>query len=302
MSAILELKRSLIPPPVDPVEVYLSGLAVSGKRSMRSHLMKIAGILGYSITEEVQWHKLTYAQTMAVREALIAEGLAPTSIRTILAALKGVLWACYKQGMMSREQYDRILVKAPRGERLKRGRDVPAEERQAMLAACNNGQPHRRARDRALFLILSETGMRRDELCGLTLESIQDGCFVLTGKGNKEREIPIKDTVLAAIEEWLEVRGREPGYLICEVDRWDNIVPCRLTGSAIAGVISRLASEAGIAPVSPHDLRRTMVGRMKAAGVDDRTGAMLLGHSKLDTYNQYDRRPLKDMREAIERI
>jgi integrase len=303
MSAILELYRPLTQAPeVSPMAVYLSGLAPTGRRSTLCHLNKVARILGYNEAQEVQWHTIQFHDIQKVVSTMRTEGLSPLTMRCVLGAIRGVLWVCYKENLLTREEYDRLEVKIPRGKRLVRGRHIPEEERLALLAACDRGTLLRRARDRALLLLLSETGIRREELCALTMENIEDNALTFIGKGNKQRWIPLNSVARDAMAAWLALRGNIPGAILLAIDRWDNVSEGNLDGSAVAKIINRLVKDAGTPPLTPHDFRRTFRDRLETAGIAPTTGMQVMGHSDRRTYDSYSRQPLEDMRLAVERI
>ena len=64
----------------------------------------------------------------------------------------------------------------------------------------------------------------------------------------------------------------------------------RLTAQAILYILSERGEQAGLAPFSPHDLRRTMISDLLDAGADLSAAQQLAGHSNPSTTAQYDRR------------
>ena len=150
-------------------------------------------------------------------------------------------------------------------------------------------------RDRAALALMARAGLRRAELVGLDLEDFRDGLasgtLIVRGKGSKERLVPLTNGVLDAVQDWIRVRGKEPGALLLPVRRGGSIAwGGRLTTSAVWKRLREIARSAGIGDVSPHDLRRTACTALLDAGVDLGTAGKMLGHASVETTKRYDRR------------
>jgi integrase len=70
----------------------------------------------------------------------------------------------------------------------------------------------------------------------------------------------------------------------------DGLVVRRLAAQAVTVVCAARAREAGIAPVTPHDMRRTFISGLLDAGADIATVQRLAGHEDPATTSRYDRR------------
>jgi site-specific recombinase XerD len=111
------------------------------------------------------------------------------------------------------------------------------------------------------------------------------------GKRNKQRLVPVLGGVAEALADWLVRRGRAAGPLFVRIRRGDHIViPFkRLSTQAVYNLLQRRAKEAGVAELSPHDLRRSFVSDLLDAGADIATVQKLAGHASVTTA-RYDRR------------
>ncbi len=101
-----------------PVAVYLAGLSPSSRRTMMGALEAIARLgMGERATAwDMPWHRLRLPHTPALRSAL-ADGYAHTTANRMLSALRGVLKAAWKLGLMSGEEYQKATsVASVRGE------------------------------------------------------------------------------------------------------------------------------------------------------------------------------------------
>ena len=156
-------------------------------------------------------------------------------------------------------------------------------------------------RDRALLLILYNTGARVQEVVDIDLGDLRLDpvpVVVLKGKGGKQRTCPLWPRTVDAIQAWLVERGTAGEALFL------NAHGRRLSRSGIAYILQRLAAGAGIRPqhaprVSPHVIRHTTAMHLLQSGVDITTIAAWLGHSQLNTTHGYVEINLRMKQEAL---
>ncbi|MGJ9404006.1 site-specific tyrosine recombinase XerD [Arthrobacter sp. KK5.5] len=151
-------------------------------------------------------------------------------------------------------------------------------------------------RDRALLEFLYATGARISEAVGLDVDDLHlerpsDGPAVvrLTGKGSKERVVPLGSYALSALEAYL-VRGRPalvakgkgtPALFL-------NARGGRLSRQSAWTALKAAAERAGIAKtVSPHTLRHSFATHLLEGGADVRVVQELLGHASVTTTQVY---------------
>jgi integrase len=103
-----------------------------------------------------------------------------------------------------------------------------------------------------------------------------------------------------ALGDWIRVRGGDPGPLFCRVNKGGRITMRRMTDQAVLHILHRRATEAGVSPFSPHDLRRSFISDLLDAGADISTAQQLAGHSNVQTTARYDRRGEATKRKAAE--
>lgn len=273
-----------------PVGVYLAGLSASSRRTMTTALDTIARILTgdeESSAWEVPWHRLRFQHTQAIRSVL-QEKYAHTTANRMLSALRGVLRAAWKLGLMAGDDYQMAAsVQSVRGETTPAGRALARGELQALLATCD--QTPLGVRDAAILSVLYGCGLRREELVTLNLTDYDRAAQELhvRGKGNKQRAVPA-GPVVPALEDWLLVRGRQPGPLFWGLGNRNT--GRRLTAQAVYNMLEKRTKQAGVEPLSPHDFRRTYVGDLLDAGADIVTVQKMAGHADPATTSRYDRR------------
>lgn len=145
-------------------------------------------------------------------------------------------------------------------------------------------------RDRAMLETLYATGLRVSELVGLKLTAVNlnDGVLRVTGKGNKDRLVPLGEEAVQWLRRYLE--DARPLLLVRKL--CDQVfVTARgsgMTRQAFWYLIKRRARAAGISrPLSPHTLRHAFATHLLNHGADLRVVQMLLGHSDISTTQIY---------------
>ncbi|HEX7971077.1 MAG TPA: site-specific tyrosine recombinase XerD, partial [Thiobacillus sp.] len=145
-------------------------------------------------------------------------------------------------------------------------------------------------RDRAMLETLYATGLRVSELVGLkmTAVNLNDGVLRVTGKGSKDRLVPLGEEAVRWLQHYLAGgRALLLGEHLCDAvfvtARGDG-----MTRQAFWYLIKRRAGAAGIdRPLSPHTLRHAFATHLLNHGADLRVVQMLLGHSDISTTQIY---------------
>jgi len=145
-------------------------------------------------------------------------------------------------------------------------------------------------RDRVLFEVLYATGLRVSELVGLLLNEInlQQGVIRVTGKGNKERLVPLGEEAINWLEKYIS--GTRADILKGHVTDALFVTArgSEMTRQAFWYLIKRYALQAEItSTISPHTLRHAFATHLLNHGADLRVVQMLLGHSDLSTTQIY---------------
>lgn len=154
-------------------------------------------------------------------------------------------------------------------------------------------------RNKAIIETLYGCGLRVSELVNLHLTDIHygEGFVIVTGKGNKQRLVPISGKAIKEIEIYKTDRNHLP------VIHDENIIFLnrrgrKLTRAMIFTIIKNLASRAGIKKkISPHTFRHSFATHMVEAGADLRAVQEMLGHESILTteiYTHIDRSFLRD--------
>jgi integrase/recombinase XerD len=189
------------------------------------------------------------------------------------------------------------VPKQPR--RLPRAILSPTEINKLMAAA--DMRTHRGYRNRILLEILYDTGIRRAEVSGIKLADLDlDGGYIrISGKGDKDRVVPVSARVCGLIRNYLLfirpalIQGDDPGHLV--VNRWGK----RLDPNGVWAVVNRCAKLAGIKKrVSTHSLRHACATHMLKNGAPVRHIQEMLGHASINTTQIYTRVTINDLKQV----
>ena len=157
-------------------------------------------------------------------------------------------------------------------------------------------------RNRAIIEMLYGSGLRVSELVNLRLSEmyLKEGYLRITGKGSKQRLVPVSPVAVKWFGYWLEDRNRldiKPEAVdIAFVNRYGR----QLTRAMIFTIIKTLAREAGIQKtISPHTLRHSFATHLLQNGADLRIIQQLLGHESISTTEIYTHVDIQDLREAV---
>ncbi|WP_192251648.1 site-specific tyrosine recombinase XerD [Mesorhizobium silamurunense] len=232
----------------------------------------------------------------AYLDDIAARGFAPTSQARKLSAIRQFFKFLYAEGLRGDDPtgtldsprkgrpLPKTMTEAETGRMLDRAAEeadggAPDDDRLAAL------------RLHALVEVLYATGLRVSELVGLpvTVALRDDRFFMVRGKGDKERMVPLSAKARAAMRAWLSERATRPAFA-------DS--PYLFPASSDSGHLSRqvfardlkgLAARAGIASakISPHVLRHAFASHLLQNGADLRAVQQLLGHADISTTQIY---------------
>ena len=160
-------------------------------------------------------------------------------------------------------------------------------------------------RNRAIFETLYSSGIRVSELAEMNFADIDFSAAVVrvSGKGGKQRIVPVGQKALAAIKAYRTRLQKQTGsLLINEGPLFLNRFHKRLRPRSIARILKKLVETIGLlTPVSPHALRHTFATHMLDAGADLRTVQELLGHKSLSTTQKYTHVSIDRLMETYDR-
>ena len=287
------------------------GLAANTIQSYRRDLRRYAGHLAGQ-------GKATMADiaTRDVAEflATLREGddehppLAASSAGRTVIAVRGMHAFARKSGLAASDPAREVSPPAP-PRRLPKAISIAEVERLLDAAGAVSDPDPRVLRDRALLEFLYSTGARISEATGLDIDDLPAGrgqeaeydpVVLLSGKGGKQRFVPVGSYAVRALEAYL-VRGR-PALAACARRAapavFLNARGGRLTRQGAWGVLAEVAGRAGISGVSPHTLRHSFATHLLDGGADIRVVQELLGHASVETTQVYTLVTVDKLREV----
>lgn len=243
----------------------------------------------YGTYLDLQGRSVAQATRLDVQGHLAALYRAKLDGRTIarhLVTLRGFYRQMLVDGVMTEDPT--LNLQSPRS-----WKNLPdclsLEQVEDLLKVAEGSRPES-VRDHAMLEVLYSTGLRVTELVTLRTADLCEemGYLRVTGKGNKQRLVPIGRSALAAVAAYQ--KGARPALLGRRASPF-LFVTRRGTRMTRQGFWKRLGKAALVAglrkPVSPHQLRHTFATHLLAGGADLRSVQQMLGHADISTTQIY---------------
>ncbi len=178
-------------------------------------------------------------------------------------------------------------------------KSLPKRELDRLLRAAEQDG---NTRNLAVLLSLRHTGLRVGELCNLrlgdlTISERKGALVVRSGKGDKDRSVPLNNDVRQALTAYLAVRPRVGSDHLFIGQRGQP-----LQSDGVALIVHKYTRRAGLAGVTPHSLRHSFAKQVHDAGADLATVSRLLGHERLETTAIYTQPTAHDLEAAVRRL
>lgn len=249
-------------------------------------------------------HDVAYLSDYAAANSLIPEQITLTDLQNFLKELNSTDIAATTQCRMIsgiRMFFKYLLIEDAITENPAELLDVPKTTRKLpdvltnneidkMLQTLDNSRPDE-ARNTVMIEVLYGCGLRVSELVDLTLSQLylDEECLLITGKGNKQRWVPINSGAITVLRNYLTlIRTQIPTKAGHENYVFLNRRGTKLSRVYVFMVIKKAAEAAGIRKqVSPHSLRHSFATELVQNGADLRAVQEMLGHSSITTTEIY---------------
>ena len=261
----------------------------------------------FDINKLVKWMVLNNVKTSPInieKETLqefiytIAKELNPRSQGRIISGLKGFFNYLVFEEYRATNPLD--LIESP-----KIGRKLPdtlsIEEIDSIISIIDLSKPQGE-RNRAIIEVLYGCGLRVSELISLKISDLffDEGFIKVTGKGNKQRFVPIGSLTIKFIDIY---RNEIRVHQVIKPNAQDTLFLNRrgneLTRSMIFHIVKELTEKAGIQKnISPHTFRHSFATHLLENGADLRAIQQMLGHESITTteiYTHLDKRHLSQI-------
>ena len=283
------------------IDRYLGELRVEGgvsRNTLESYRNDLRKFEAFLKARRVRDLALVTRRTVAAFVGQLSQRrLAPASIARCASALRGFF------RFLSRERFVRgnpaTEATTPRS-RLRLPKTLSADEIDRLLRVAAGKKPED-LRDAAMLELLYATGLRVSELVGLDCArlNLDVGYVLVSGKGDKQRVVPMGEPARRKLERYLE-EARRP--LLKGRTSPDVFVTRRggpLTRQGFWKLLRMRARQAGITkPISPHMLRHSFATHLLDHGADLRSVQAMLGHADIATtqiYTHVERARLKQL-------
>lgn len=320
------------------LNLYLSRLSLNSRRSIQSQLMSIGRILDWpenQISEKIQ--RIDYSSALNCRSIMVASGYSARSINRAMIALKGLLKVSVLLGNIDQTQLLQVQSIPNLKPNEHKGSPLSSEQVKLLFSVLNQAKSALEIRNAAIATLFLATGLRRSELISLKFSDYSQDektVFVAKGKGNKSRTAFLPSWSCDYLNNWIEIRGSQNGYLFYNLKgvsdrnitvdivnnqknpkhlttfKGLNLIPrsrnldekTPLDGSTAYRIIKDITSQIGLFEVSPHDFRRTFITRLLELNVDLNTVRQMAGHASISTTTLYDKRDKRFMQQAANRL
>jgi integrase/recombinase XerD len=283
------------------------GLAANTVESYERDLRRYAEVL--AARGKTQLDDVRTADVAAFLAALRTgddehQSLAASSAGRAVVAVRGLHAFALAQGLCGGDPARDVTPPAP-PRRLPKAIAISEVERLLDAAGSTEDPDPRVLRDRALLEFLYGTGARISEAVALDVDDLDqdlaaDPVVLLSGKGGKQRFVPVGSYAVRALEAYL-VRGR-PALAVAgrraSPAVFLNARGGRLTRQGAWGVLGEAAARSGLDGVSPHTLRHSFATHLLDGGADIRVVQELLGHASVTTTQVYTLVTVDKLREV----
>ncbi len=272
------------------VDAYLSHLAVERRLSpntVESYGRDLAQLSAAAAALERPLQSLDRRNLEQLVRQLMGEGRSPKSVARAVACFRGFYRFLVVSGR--RDDNPAADVRAPRAWKTL-PKSLSSDEIDRLLGAPDTTQP-RGLRDRALIELFYATGLRVSEMVGLRQQdlNLESGYLTCTGKGRKQRLVPIGDEASAWLTRYLKegrpalLKRRASTRLFVNARGGSS-----LTRVGFWKIVKEHGRHAGLPrTLSPHMLRHSFATHLLERGADLRAIQMMLGHSDLSTTQIY---------------
>lgn len=262
-----------------------------------AYLHDVEKLFTYFEDEKIDFLKVELDHFHSFAATLMDVGIGERSIARILSGVRSFYKFLVLDGYL--EQDPTELLESP-----KIGKHLPevlsVEEIDAIEGVIDVSTPEGQ-RDRAAIEMLYSCGLRVSELCNLLLSDLflDEGFLRVTGKGNKQRLVPISERAIRELKSWfafrnsINIKPGEEDYVFISAARKKHL--SRIT---VFHNIKVYAEQAGIQKtISPHTFRHSFATHLLEGGANLRAIQTMLGHESISTteiYTHIDRRFLRD--------
>lgn len=270
------------------------------ENSVEAYLRDVAHLANLAIEMKIKPEEVTLDHLRQLVARLHDADVALATQCRIISGLRTFYRMMLIQDAVKENPVD--LLEMPRG-----SRHLPDvltdDEIDRIIATFDLSMPDQ-ARNRVIIEVLYGCGLRVSELVNLRLSNIyaDEGFLLVTGKGDKQRWVPINSSALHLMLQYIEtirsqlhkIRQGEENYVFL------NRLGSRISRNYIFMFLKDAVKKAGIKKtISPHSLRHSFATELVSNGADLRAVQEMLGHEKISTTEIYTHLSHQHLRDTI---
>ena len=266
------------------LEKFLGACVHLSAHTRRAYRADLERLRCYCVERRIEdWQALDRRALQAFVAWCRRRDLGARSIRRTLSAVRSFYRFLLERGLVAVDPAHG--VQPPRGQH-KLPRLLDVDQAGHFVSAPAPDEDPLAVRDRAILELFYSSGLRLSELVGLDLGHFDAdaACVQVTGKGGKQRRLPVGRCAMEALGRWLQLRpvlsgAGEPALFIGRRGR-------RLGQRGVQYLFQRRARQ-GAAVAHPHMLRHSFASHLLESGADLRSVQELLGHASVRTTQIY---------------
>lgn len=266
--------------------------------TIKSYTFDLKHLYEYAADQGLEVLKLTYPDLEHFLAYLADLGLDTRSMARVVSGVRAFFRYLFVEEII--ESNPTELLEAPRiGRRLPEVLTV--EEIDRMIDSIDLSTSHG-VRNAAMLELLYSCGLRVSECCELRFQdlSLEHKYLRVMGKGSKERLIPMSDTAVARIMDYIPIRQEIQEKQGCRDFLFLSRLGRPLSRQMVFMVIKELAKEVGIQKsISPHTLRHSFATHLLEGGASLSAIRDMLGHADIATTEIYTHVELTGLRDEI---
>jgi len=282
------------------------------RRAMKRSLARLAETFsqGQRTRETFEWELLfDDDQAGQVWESVARRYSRATALKDA-SFLRQMLRMCARVGLLTREEAAAACSFSTSGpsDGSRPGRTLTPSEVNRLVASCSEGGSSKQVADRdtALLLVLASTGARRSEVAAIEIENVhldESRIWLTKTKSGLPRNAWLHPNAVEALATWMGELDRDRRMVFPALSRVGRpLTDVAMSDHQVWKIVRRRAEMAGLAGLTPHDLRRFVVSTLLDTTHDLALVARVVGHTNINTTARYDRRPDSRARAAVETL
>ncbi len=257
-------------------------------------------LLYYGVDEkDFRPEKVTHLDIRGWIMSMVSEGAKSTTVNRKVSSLRSYYRYLMRRGIVSRDPLAKITS-------LKKPRRVPVFVEKSKVVRFSDflmepSADYETERRLLIIILFYATGIRLAELIGIDVEdiSLEQREIKVTGKGNKQRIVPIPQIVALRLKNYLDLRKN-----ICNSDKNPLFLSNkleRISRTEVYKIVNEVLALMGVeGKKSPHVLRHTFATHLLNEGAGIETVKELLGHSNLSTTQIYTHSTIAELKKSYD--